>query len=515
MIPFGPWRPDAAGINTQVCIEARNVLPSEVGYEPVPRPVPNIVDDSMLDDDGSTVLTDDDGSTILTDSVAGTAIPSRCYGAVSFLKNDRSAAQFAGTATKLYKSSSGQVWDDVTRASGGDYATPAGERWRFVQWGAWIIATNYQDAIQRFDTAAGTKFVALGGSPPRARYIAVVRDQVILGGINGNENRVGWCGTNNAEFWTFGSGQNCDYQDFPNGGPIMGIVGGTVGYVFQPMTVTRMVQQPGSATIYQFDEVQGAKGLSAPDSLVKVGDVAYYKSTDGFYKFNTVSGAQSQIGTSKWRQWVLDDIRAGTDLSILGAFDPEKPLILWAYISRSNTGTVPDKIIAYNWALDEATILDIPAEALASWVTLGVTLDTMNSFGNMETLPYSLDSPFWKGGASLIGIFGEDHQLSTLSGDLMEAQWTTADGQLGKRMLIKATRPYVDTAEVEVSVHMRERDADPVNFTDSEFAGMEDTGLCGAWASGNIARARIWIPSGAVWTKMKGIETNPNPRGSR
>lgn len=485
MIPFGPWHPDAAGINTQVCREARNCLPSTIGFEPLPGPVAN-----------------------------GGALNGTVFGAAIVIKNDGQAAQFAGTSDKLYRLITG-TWTDVTRSVGGAYATAVGERWRFAQWGTVVIATNYNDAPQKYDTATPTTFAALGGSPPKARYIAVVRDQVVLGGFYGNENRIGWSGTNNSEFWTFGGGQNCDYQDFPNGGPIRGLLGGAVGYVFQAYTVTRMTQTPGSTTIYQFDEVQGAKGLSAPNSLVKTGDMAFYLSTDGFYKFNTVSGEQAPIGVGKWRQWFLNDMRTGTELSVLGGADPVNPIILWPYISRDNSSTIPDRVVIYNWALDEATFADISVEALATWVASGYTLDTINSFGTLDTLPYSLDSPFWKSGASSLGVFQTDHKLSQLAGPLMEAQWTTADGQATQRLLVTATRPYIDATRVEVSVVMRERDSDAVNFADADFAPMEDTGLCGAWSSGNIGRARVWVPSGDVWTCMKGLETKATVHGRR
>lgn len=485
MIPFGPFQPDAAGINTQVCREARNVLPSPVGFEPLPGPV-----------------------------ASANALASTVFGAAIVIKNDGQAAQFAGTSDKLYKLNTGS-WADVSRVVGGAYTTAVGERWRFAQWGTVVIATNYNDVVQKFDTNGGTSFTALGGTPPKARYITVVRDQVVLAGINGNENRVGWSGTNNSEFWTFGGGQNCDYQDFPNGGPIRGVIGGAVGYVFQAYTVTRMTQTPGATTIYQFDEVQGAKGLSAPNSLVKTGDMAFYLSTDGFYRFNTVSGEQSPIGVNKWRQWFLDDMRAGTELNVLGAADPVNPIILWPYISRDNSGTTPDRVLIYNWVLDEATFADIDVEALATWVASGYTLDTMNSFGTLETLPYSLDSPFWKSGASSIGIFQTDHKLAQLGGNLMEATFTTADGEATQRMLIKATRPYVDSADVQVAIAMREKDSDPVLFSDHDFTPLEDTGLCCAWASGNVARAQIFIPAASSWTKMKGIETKAQPRGRR
>lgn len=465
---------------------AKNVLPAQIGFKPLQAP-----------------------------AASSNAVDSTVYGSAVIIKNDGNAAQFCGTATKLYKLTAG-TWSDVSRTSPVGYTTAAGERWRFAQWGTLVIATNYTNSVQVYDTASATNFTFIGGGAPNARYIAIVRDQVVLGAINGNENRVHWSGTNNAAFWTPGT-QNCDYQDFPNGGPIRGLIGGSVGYVFQAWTVTRMTQTPGAATIYQFDEVQGAKGLAAPNSLVKVGDVAYYMASDGFYKMDLVSGGQTPIGVNKWRQAVLDDVRAGMELSVFGAADPVNPIVIWAYVSKDNGTLTPDRMVIYDTVLDEATLADISCEAMATWVTAGVTLDTMNSYGTLDTLPYSLDSPFWKGGASLIGLFGTDHKLAHLAGTNLSATFETADGQTTQRMLVKGTRPYVDASDVTVAVAARERDADvtagTVFFPPAE--SMADTGIVPAWASGNIARARITIPAGSDWTVMKGLETVAEARGKR
>lgn len=73
MIPFGPFHPDIAGINTKAVREARNVLPSANGFKPVRGPV-----------------------------LIGNALAGPCFGAVVLVKNDGTAVQFAGDETKLY-----------------------------------------------------------------------------------------------------------------------------------------------------------------------------------------------------------------------------------------------------------------------------------------------------------------------------------------------------------------------------------------------------------------------------
>jgi len=185
---------------------------------------------------------------------------------------------------------------------------------------------------------------------------------------------------------------------------------------------------------------------------------------------------------------------------------------VWAYVTRANTTSTPDRMVIYDWSLDEATYADLSVEALMQWLSPGVNLDTMDDYGALDALQFSLDSPFWKGGAAMFGLFGSDLTLSLQSGTPMAARITTSDGRAKARMLVTGTRPSVDASGVTVSIAARERVADTVTFNAAE--AMEDTGVCPAWASGNIVRGRIDIPA-ADWTLAQGIETIASPQGSR
>lgn len=483
MIPFGPFRPDAAALGTPVCRIARNCLPAVTGFRPLQGPV-----------------------------ASSGALGGRCFGAANVLLEDGSNVSFAGDGTKLYKLGNDGLWDDISRLSGGAYATPTGEQWRFEIWGTKLVATNYVDDVQVFDLASGSNFAALAGSPPKGRYLCVIRDFLQIGSVSGNERRVHWCSINDIEEWTPGLNSG-DYQDFPSGGPVRGMIGGEVGYVWLADKVFRQTFVPGSDTIMQFDEVEGGRGLRAPGSLVRVGRMAFYFGGDGFYRFDLGGGASEPIGVGKWAKWALNDMRAGTDTLILSALSPRDRVIYWPYISRSNSGQVPDRMVAYDWALDEATFAEVSVEAMTAWLSQGYTLDTINSFGTLDDLPYSLDSPFWKGGTPLLGLFGSDHKLAHLEGSNLELLLETSDGYTGGRQLISGTRPHVDASEVYVSVAAREKDGDAVTYAAEE--GVEDNGIVPAWISGRVARARVRVPAAASWTLAKGIETVTGAGGGR
>lgn len=483
MIPFGHWHPDAAALNAPLVTVAKNCLPSPQGFRPLKAP-----------------------------AASGGGLPGRCLGAVTVLKRDGSVVSFAGTASGLYRAEGDGSWTDVSRVDD-PYVTPAGERWHFAVFGDNLIATNFNDVVQVLDMSEPTaKFGALGGSPPKARYIAIVREFVLLGCLEDNETAVQWCSIGNSAEWTPGLNSG-DLQVFPANGPVRGLVGGEVGYVFQAQAVSRMIFAPGSDEVFQFDEVEGVRGLAGPSSLVRLAREAFYFAGDGFYRFDLVSGASQPIGVGKWARWFQSDLRAGTELEVLSAVSPQERGVLFPYISRGNSGTVPDRVLIYDWSIDEATFAEITIEAAAAWLTQGYTLDTMNAFGTLDELPYSLDAPFWKGGAPQLAVFDGQHRIGYLQGAVMRAEFETADGQGEQRVLIKATRPHIDTADVTVSVAMRERDSDPVTFPSHER--MEDTGEVPAWASGNIARAHIVIGRGSEWTYAKGIKTLLGRAGRR
>lgn len=485
MIPFGPFHPDAAGINTPVCRMAKGCLPEIGGFKPLPSLQP------------------------ATDVLVGSAA---CLGGAVVFEADGTVHSFAGTNADLCKLQANSTWADVSRLVGGAYSTGSGERWRFETFGDLVLATTISEPLQKFALSSSTNFEALGGSPPRARYIGVVRDFVLLGGIQNAENRVQWSAINNAEGWTPGT-DSSDYQDFPSGGPVRGVVGGEVAYVFQASKVTRMTFVPGSAEIFQFDEVEGGRGLAAPHSLVRIGGDAYYMAQDGFYRFSLAGGGSTPIGVGKWSRWFAADRRPGTEQLVIGGVDPARQVIMWAYVPVTSSGSTPTRVLIYDWAMDEATVADITVLAMSQWLTQGVTLDDLGAFGTLDELPFSLDSPVWRGGVGLLGIFGSDNKLSYLAGSPMAAQFVTSDGQSEGRVFLKGIRPSVDTSLVSVAVAGRERDADAVTF--GPAASMEDTGICPQHVSGNILRAQIDVTAGAAWTKAKSLTPILGRNGKR
>lgn len=487
MIPFGRWHPDIASVpNSQSLTRAFGVVPTPGGFGPFRALV-----------------------------ASSNALGSTCLGAATYYDNEGNVFAFAGDSGKLYQLDNTATWQDVSRVGAG-YAVSAGARWRFANYGSLVVAVSGTEKPQKFLMGTSAQFQDLGGTPPQARYVAVVRDFLVLGAITvddasqAQQRRVQWSGLANAEHWTPGT-QSADFQDFQAGGPVRGLVGGEVGYVFQADTIQRMNYEADTTYVFSFDEIEGGRGLAAPDSLVKVGRSAYFLSSDGFYRLDLQGAATAPVGVGKWADAFRAEMRSGTETSVIGGLDPIHRRILWGYVSQANSSVVPDRVLVYDWALDEASTAPLVVTAFGQWLTQGVTLDSLP--GALDNLPFSLDSQAYKGGAPILGVFSTDRKLSYQLGTSIAVTLTTADGQAQNRTYIRGIRPNVNTNEVRVAVSVRERQGDLVAFHPDE--GMEDTGQVPAHASGWLARARVTIPAGAAWSEISGLTTDAEPMGIR
>ena len=161
--------PMPSSLTAPILLEATNVLPVANGFAPVGAvsAVSQAVGglEIVCDRAGDTVCTRDGDTVITNDGAAGEQV----RGAINIYGTDGTNYHFAGTETGLWTlDNSSLAWTDVTRTSGGAYATATEERWRFAEFGNTLIATNYTDAVQAYTMGSSTEFAALGGSPPKA-----------------------------------------------------------------------------------------------------------------------------------------------------------------------------------------------------------------------------------------------------------------------------------------------------------------------------------------------------------
>ena len=458
-VTFAGWTPDQAELNNPGMIEAKNVVPSSTGYKSFP---------SLRNLTG--------------------AINARCRGSVQGESKSVVYYNICGTATKLYNLLSGTLlWEDVTR-SGTSSSSPmayttdpaattvdeAKTRWEFILWGDTIVATNYEDVIQK--AVMGTpfpKFQALGGTPPKAKHIAIIREWVVLASLqdNGGGNpapyRVQWSGINAFETWSNTAATQSGFQDLVHdGSEIKGIVGGEHGTIFQENSVTKMTYV-GSPLIFRFDTIEEARGCIASGSIQKLGSDIYYLAEDGFFKLT--AGGSIPISPEKVNDWFFDNCDKSLAHRITSTIFDEKGIVMWAFPDKNAPSGTPNRVLIYKWLLDKWSWGQYDVEEFHRYSPGGsVTLEELDTLypGGLDTEPLaesvnsiSLDSNiFTGGGTKIFGAFGSDDKLSTFEGTAMSAELITSEVQISpfQRTLISAVRPLVSKGASTVQIGTRD-----------------------------------------------------------
>jgi len=460
---------------------ATNVVPGPAGYHPFP---------------GLTTFS--------------SALDARAQGAFAVVGPDGTVSSFAGTQGKLYRLNSAS-WSQINSG----FATPADGQWSFTQYGDLVVVTNYTDAPQKFDlNMPGGTFSALGGSPPKARYIGVVREQLVLAHLVGQPQRVQWSGLDDAEDWSTSSVTQADFNDLVGDhGHVTGLVGGDYGVVFCERAVFRM-DYIGAPVIYQFTRVEQGRGCAVPSSIAPLGRMIFYLADDGFYRFDGIQS--TPIGKHKVDRTFLEDLDDTYSFRISAAIDPVNGLVMWAYPGVGNSGGNPNRILIHSWITGRWSRAEVDLELLSRDLSKGYTLDALDSVASsLDALPFPLDSRAYAGGKILLAAFDPTHKLGYFTGANLAASIETSEAAIspGARAFVSAVRPLVDSDQVSVSVVGRDRQADVATY--GPLSALNASGVCPVRNAARYHRARVTISAGSAWTQAQGIEFEAVPEGTR
>lgn len=472
--PFGEYKPDFPGLDNDGVLLAQNVIPGDGCYRPFPA---------------------------LT--AYSSALTARCRG--GFTARDVTAGAihlFAGDATKLYHlTGTTPTWDDVSHDTYG-----ADRLWWFCQFGDLVIATNGVDDPVSYTMGSSTDFAALAGTPPIARYVAVIGDFVVFAHVQGSPQRVHWSGFDDAEDYVASATTQSDIQDIVgNEGEITGIVGGrSYGLVFQERAINRMTFV-GPPPVFQFDVVSGAPGTRAPGSIAGWKSINFWLGEDGFYMTN---GAEAlPIGRGKIDRTFLSDLNSQYLDRITASYDPVNSIYLVAYPGSGSSNGDPNRILIWHmptgrWAIvEQALEFMFPAAQ-----SLGYTLEDLDDVSaSLDALGASLDSDAWKGGVTQFSAFNTDHKLGFFTGSNLEAVIETGEIEMtdGMRTLLSGIRPLVDGGSPTISIGGRNIQTESVTY--GPDVSMNSAGECPQRSNYRYLRARLKIPAGSSWTKAQGV----------
>ncbi len=500
LIPFGEYLPDQPAFQVQGSSNIINVVPKTKGSY---------------------------GPALAMSAVTG-ALDARCQGAAYTRDSSANVWGFAGDVSKLYENVSGSTsWTDISKVGG--YTTPNDGGWSLAQFGERIVASNFSDAIQSYVMTVDALFSELSAAAPKARYIARVRDFMMVtntvDGIDGPiPQRVWWSAIGDPTSWpTPGTDTAAQVESgftdlYGDGGWNQGLIPGLSGadvVVFQERNIWRGMYI-GPPAVFSWTQIENARGTPAPGSIISAGALAFYLADDGFY---ACDGSQSiPIGEGKVDRMFWQDVDTSYLYRITAAVDPLNKLIYWAYPGPQNDDGTPNRILVYHYALNQfSKIEDQEVERMVSRaLTTGYTLEELDPFGTLETLPFSLDSRAWTGGRLNLAAFDTTHKLAFFSGAPLAATMDSTEANLNDMGLAYVSRvwPMVDVDAALVSVGKRNRLADPVDWGTSSTM-TATTGSCPVRSTGVYHRARVSIPAGEVWTQAQGLQFEYRKAGRR
>lgn len=444
-------------------------------------------------------------------------IASRVQGAASAQDKFGAGSVFAGDAAKLYRLAGGTAFVDVSRPAG--YTVGEAENVRFAQYGERVISTNFTDPMQSFlmgSSAVFSDLVTSGVTSLRARYLGIVKEWVVY--LNTNDatdglrpQRVWWGAIDDpTTVPTPGSSEarekQSDFQDvLVASGAGRGVVGGLAqadAILIFERSVSRM-DYVGPPAIFSIKTIDGARGTSAPNSVIRRSGACYYLAEDGFVRCD--GAVATPIGIEKVNSFFFGDVNLDALHLVSGASDPVLPLLFWAY-PRAGVNYC-NRVLVYNEVLDRWTVTDVDSvicRMLLQTVTLGLTLDAMPGF--LDDYAQTWDDRQFADGRQILGAFGVDNRLGFFSGPNLAATIETGDASLvdGWVSRVTGTRPLVDSGEPSVRLGVRYDARSPLSFLTPTTP--DTAGFCPAYAQGRYHRARVELPAGSNWTHFRGLE---------
>lgn len=467
-IMFPAYLPDQTPRN--VLTQARNVLPAADGY----RPVKSLA--------------------AISEPLAATF-----KGGGSFISADGTAYLLAGTANGLERFTGGS-WSVLLAAMS------IADRWRFAQFGNYVVAVNGVDTKQ-VDLNAGTASDL--AAAPTGNGVAVVGDFVVVTQADGDQLLVQWSAFNDHTAWTPAVDQ-AGFQPMLTGGEIKGIAGGEYGVILQRFRLVRMERTGEVNAPFNFAEITPNFGCASAGSIAQAGRSIFFLSDRGFMALEDGQSLRP-IGNEKFDQTFRDSIAQEDYEKLWAAVDPKRSLVFWG-----SPGS-PGRIWVYNWVLDRASTIEVPFSGLFAGYESSMTLDEVAAlYPDLDTMPYSLDDPRFQGGDPRLYVVTPQNEVGALSGPVLEAVltmgWITpADPNVAR---VRGVWPISDaTADVTVTVDARQQMGGPQGVVNS--GEMQASGRAAMRCRGKYLSISVVHAAGSLWSYSQGIDLDFEDGGLR
>ena len=473
-VEFGAWIPDQSIFDPSLSRDLYNVRPIAGGWAPMPTWVPLSV-----------------------------ALPGDVAGGITVRDNQGNFKVFAGTANGIYQYNS-DTFDWIDRTAGGSsWSLPEGAHWKFLQNGNYLLATNLNDVLWELDLSGGATFVEIPNAPKGA-YVGSVGEYTILGSLNGIPERIQWSEIGTRYDWEVGKG-GADFQDFPDGGGIQGIINGESGaYVLQESAI-RQMQYTGGSYTFSFGKANESKGAVSPHSIIQDNNQFFFMAEDGFY----ANADATAIGAEKVDRTVIENMKLDDIPIIQGSSDPVDKMIWWLIPREDGTNTM----VGYDWQLDRWSLAFVDLKFLLQGNTPGVTLEGLDAYSaSIDTLGISLDSRIWKGGRPTFAGFNFENKFGFFSGQPMEAVLETTDSSFNpnKHAFVSDFHCLTDAINHVGQIATKQNPA-ALHSWSGDIVTDTGTANMSCRADDMFHRFRVTVPANEGWNFIHGVE--PTIRG--
>lgn len=466
MLAFGPFRPDVAETNPGVSRYARNAnLRNDAqGVSYHPRRSLQVVPSSE-------------------------ALPDAPRGAIAVVAKSGAFKGYFGTEAELYSLDSDFGFTEI----GNGYSLPTGHSWGMCQYGDHLIVTNTADGMLDWDIESGGTVDAIADAP-KARVVFFWAEMVIALDCDGDNRMMRNSAPGTYSNWTTRGAQKSPFGD---GEALMG--GGVVGAgpvgnaVIVQRAGTHILSTTGTSSIFRRDRVSDF-GAVNPECIVQAPGALYFWDSSGPVEV-TGQGIKA-IGEGKIARTYAEII---DESKLSGAYDPERRQVVWR-IDDAN-------LLTYDIPTGEFMPVSENTAAIVRMGNTAQTLEDLDDFGTLDSLPYSLDSAAWQGGKPRLAALDADLKFGFFDGSFLPATVDTATLTDRVSMLVSWCEPVTDADDVLVTLGVRDRLADAVTWKDP--AAMVASGRVPQRGRGKAIVQRVTIPASSGWSYLRGIEFPP------
>ena len=443
-----------------------------------------------------------------TSALSGTPIGNK-----EFFSNDGNYYLFCGTTTKLYRLETNQSLTDITRAAGAYTASTT--RWDFTKTSENIIATNYADVPQRLTGMTVANFVALGGSPPNAKFCLFFKGHLILAYLNDGTvypQKLIWSAYDSIADFAQSLTTGADSRNLTDAdGEITGLKAlGSMLIVFHRNSITIGWYSRAPFT-FSFDTLRTRDKGAIEGTPIVFGNVCYFFDERDFYKM-TPDGLITPIGMGI-KNTILNDLDIGSFYRISAGSDARRGVIYWSYPSVSSEGT-PDTLVAYNPKMKMFTKISLNHSGIFTMHKKVLDADSMDAiYPDADTVPWEADSSYWLDNSAMLACINSDGKVAHFGGTAMT--WIIETSEFGyddKIIAVLKIRPKVEKAIGNISVQIGSRFKETDDRTYSSTSIVDSYGNANTRTAGRYCTTKI---SGGLCDGISSINAEAVIIGSR